>query len=151
MAKSSIEVDFDTASSTGQSVYLLKALNDCECHDKNDLFNSEPDPHCKKCFGTGKERLVVKTANMRFDYGTSKNASTSTTDLIENFEDITYFYMPEVYQTVNNTDIIVVPTNPVKFYEVENTLPNIYESFRFFEVIGKKIPYLNLKLSDIDG
>ncbi|MGL5715863.1 MAG: hypothetical protein ACRCX2_22790 [Paraclostridium sp.] len=151
MAKSSIEKDFDAASNTGQSVYLLKALDNCTCYNEEDLFNSEPDPHCKKCFGAGKERLVVKTANIRFDYGTSKDVSTGNVDLIENFEDTTYFYMPEIYQTVNNMDVIVVPTNPIRFYEVENTLPNAYVDFKFFEVVGKKIPYLNLKLSDLDG
>ncbi|MGL6098609.1 MAG: hypothetical protein ACRC0G_03175 [Fusobacteriaceae bacterium] len=149
--KSNAEKDFDLASSTGQSVFILKAVENCDCHDENDLFNSEPNPHCKKCFGTGKERLIIKTANMRFDYGTSKNMAVGNENITENFEDTTYFYMPEVYQTVNNTDVIVVPTNPIRFYEVENTLPNVYKDFRFFEVIGKKIPYMNLKLSDING
>ncbi|MGL6099128.1 MAG: hypothetical protein ACRC0G_05860 [Fusobacteriaceae bacterium] len=151
MVKSSIEKDFDAASHTGQSVYLLKAIGDCECHDEEDLFNSEPDPHCKKCFGTGKERLVIKTANIRFDYGTSKEMSNNDDNITENFEDTTYFYMPEIYQTVTNMDVIVVPTNPIRYYEVENTLPNVFENFKFFEVIGKKIPYMNLKLSDLNG
>lgn len=150
MNKSKIHSDFDAASNTGESVYILKAVANCTCYDKNDLFNSEPDPHCKKCFGTGKERVVIKTANSRFDYSNYKQTNTNDVNITENYDDTTSFYLPEVYQTVNNMDIIVVPSNPIKFYKVENTLPNIYKDFRFFEIIGKKIAFLNLTLGDLN-
>lgn len=148
---SKIHNEFNAASNTGESIFLLKAIGDCDCFDPNDLFNSEPDPHCKKCFGSGKKRLVVKTANTRFDYTGYKQTDSGEVNITENYDDTTAFYLPEIYQTVNNMDILVVPSNPIKFYKVENTLPNIYMDFRFFEVIGKKIAFMNLSLSDLNG
>ncbi|MGL5315226.1 MAG: hypothetical protein ACRCX2_19755 [Paraclostridium sp.] len=151
MSKTKIHLNFDAASATGEELYILKAVNDCTCYDKKDLFNSEPDPHCKKCFGTGKERLIIKTAKTRFDYTTYTQTNSNDVNITENFDDKTAFFLPEIYQTINNMDIIVVPSNPIRFYKIENTLPNIYQNFRFFEVVGKKIPFMNVSIGDLNG
>lgn len=136
--------DFQDASKTGKSVILLKAIGDCDCFNPNDLFNSEPDPHCEKCFGTGKKRLRVITEKIRFDYQGYNNSSNESTSIVENYEDKVVFYLPEIYNSVNNLDIIAIPTEPLRCYAIENTFPHIYNGFTYFEVMGKKIPFLNI-------
>jgi hypothetical protein len=150
MTRGKVHNDFQIASATGEELYLLKAIKDCSCYNKNDLFNSEPDPHCKKCFGTGKERLIIKTAKSRFDYASYQKTNKNEDNITENFDDKTSFYLPEVYQTVDNKDILVIRSNPIRYYKVENTFSNIYQDFRFFEIIGKKISFMNVTLSDLD-
>lgn len=143
--KNKVVEDFKSASSTGKSVILLKAISDCDCFNSNDLFNSEPDPHCTKCYGTGKKRLKIITEKIRFDYQGNNNTSKESNSIIENYEDKVVFYLPEIYHSVNNLDIIAIPTEPMRCYVVENTFPNIYNDFRYYEVLGKKIPFLNMK------
>lgn len=140
METTKLKEKFQAASETGKNIIILKAMEECDCFDKNDLLNSEPDPHCTKCYGTGKTRLKIITEKVRFDYITSKE----TTSIIENIEDDVAFYLGEIYSSINNEDIFIIPGKSMKCYSVQDTIPNIYNDFMFLEILGKKIPFLNI-------
>lgn len=146
---SSYEKQFERISSTGRPVLILKAIDDCECFEKNNLLNSEPDINCPLCFGTGKKRLVIETEKIRYELGTSGNLShLEKIDFNKATFDIYSFYFPAYYEFLNNNDIIITfdeNGNLEIAFEIQNKEKFVNNNFVYYEVFAQKINYLNLE------
>lgn len=138
---------FSDASKTGSKVLILKAGKRCDCHDPEDLLNSEPDPKCKKCFGTGVTRNLIFTTNIRHD---SKGGNGITNyerlDLNKSINDFRCFFMPEEYKFVTTRDLIATLEDNEKdilsIYRVISVEKFKANDFIFYEMIGEKINYV---------
>lgn len=137
---------FIEASETGSRVLILKAGDQCDCYDPKDLLNSEPNPKCGKCFGTGNKRTLIYTTKIRHDSdsnGSSKHYE--SLDLNRSINDFRCFFMPEAYKDVNTMDLIAtlnddeVSINSI--YKVVNKEKFQANDFVFYEIIGERINY----------
>ena len=139
--------DFKKISETGRSIIILIATSTCDCFNPEDLSNSEPSPICTKCYGTGKKRLKIKTAPVRFQiYNDANNIFEDLDKNITEYNDEKMmFFLPSVYKNITNEELIVVLKEGVdtdiaeKIYKIVNIIPFVNESFIFFEAYGEKI------------
>ncbi|MGL5714994.1 MAG: hypothetical protein ACRCX2_18405 [Paraclostridium sp.] len=140
------------ASQTGKEIFILKAIGQCDCFDPDDLINSEPDPHCLNCFGTGQERVQIKTDKLRYDYTSNTSNSKINDDIIESTEELFVFYIPTTgtYSglMLDNDDIVYTTDTNSKFFEVINRFEYILNDFSYHEVVAKKIPHINGVVTD---
>lgn len=137
---------FIEASETGSKVLILKAGEQCDCFEPKELLNSEPNPKCGKCFGTGHRRTLIFTTKIRHD--SESNNSTKnyeTLDLNKSINDYRCFFMPEQYKFITTMDLIATLDDEEKnissIYKVISTEKFKANDFVFYEVIGEKINY----------
>ena len=144
------EKKFKDASSTGRSVVILKADGDCECFEKDSLINSEPNPRCKLCLGTGKHRVQIKTEEIRYELSTGSDGQQyEILDYTKSTSDVYSFFFPKHYSFIENSDIIVTFDDngiPYTAFEVINKEKFVKNDFVYYEVFGRKITYLPLEM-----
>lgn len=136
---------FKEASLTGSQVLILKATTQCDCFDPEELINSEPDPNCLKCLGTGCKRQAFLTEKVRNEIYNVYQANFEITDKNKTINEQRKFYLPEYYREIGTEDLIVLldpDLNIVTVYEITNREEFRHHDFIFFEFIGKKINYL---------
>ncbi len=137
---------FEQAAKTGRSVLILKSVGNCDCLDTDSLINSEPDPKCKKCYGTGKTRISIKTPKIRYELSNSgKYGYLESIDLTKTTNEIYSFYLFDTFGFVNNEDIIVIFDelgNVLSAFEVVNRETFTYDEFVYYEYFGKKIQFM---------
>lgn len=136
-----LETEFKKASETGKPVIILKSLGDCDCFDKKSLLHSEPNPHCPKCLGTGKKRLKITTEKIRYDYVTQ--SSDVLNSVLDTTNDSFTFFMPFIYHSLTNEDLIITTDSNPKTFEVTNKFEFVHEDFSYVEIVGKKIPFVS--------
>lgn len=137
---------FKNASETGRSILILKSSSDCDCYNKNSLIDSEPNPKCPKCYGTGKKRILIKTPKLRYELSSSgKTGYLESQDLIKTTNEIYSFYLDEYLGFVNNEDIFITfdeDGKPIAAFEVSNREKFVYYDFVYYEYFAKKLTYL---------
>lgn len=138
---------FEEASDTGRKVLILKADGTCDCFNPNDLTNSEPNPKCNECFGTGKFRTMIRTEKIRYELNveTYKEYLGLTRETF----DVYSFFFPEYYGHLTNADIIVTFDEKevaIAAFEIVNIEKFVKDKFVYYEVFGRKITYLDLEL-----
>jgi hypothetical protein len=141
LASINLRKAFDEASSTGEQYMLLRATGDCDCYSKVKLSKSEPNPFCKKCFGTGSKRMHILTPKLRADVSEAPGEN-------ENFlkQSITKFtfYLPYNFSFITNKDIIVSLNEQKQletFYEIVEKITYSVDDFVYYEVFAKKISF----------
>lgn len=143
---------FKEASETGVKVLILKAIGKCDCYDEEDLSNSEPDPTCQKCYGTGLKRIRVTSEKIRFN---SKSESASKTSmenggLLKGTRETYVFYFSSKYGFLSNKDYICLFEEDAenskvnRVFEIKNKAHLIYENFSYYEVYGTKVDYFGM-------
>ena len=140
-----LENSFDSISDTGDKVIVLKAVGDCDCYTKGSLVNSEPNPRCKKCLGTGKIRTIYLTENIRSENKKRGSSSKEDRDGYTLVEEDELFFFKNYYDFLNNDDLICVVDfnlkSPQKLYNITSKQKFKYNNFYFLEVVGKKIQF----------
>lgn len=137
---------FIEASETGSRVLILKAGEQCDCFEPKELLNSEPNPKCGKCFGTGNRRILIFTTKIRHDSDASlSDKNYEKMDLNKSINDYRCFFMPEQYKFIGTMDLIATlddeEQNISSIYKVISTEKFKANDFVFYEVIGEKINY----------
>ena len=124
---------------------ILKSNGRCDCFSQGRLVNSEPDPFCKKCFGTGDIRIKILTPKLRKD-------PLIVPGEIDEFEKVSLtdyiFFLPSNFNFVTNKDIIATLNDEDSskleiFYEVCEKTKYTTGEFSYYEVLARKKPSLN--------
>ncbi|MGL5719130.1 hypothetical protein [Cetobacterium sp.] len=135
----------DLISETGEKVLLLKSMGDCDCYIKDSLVNSEPDPKCHKCVGTGKIRGIFLTEKIRTQNERKNSTEPEDKDGYSLSKDNELFFFKDYYDFINNDDLICTlefnSTKPLKLYKITSKQTFIYNNFYFLEVTGEKIQF----------
>lgn len=141
---------FKKISETGKEVIILKAVEDCDCFEKDNLLNSEPDINCKFCFGTGKRRFIIETEKIRYEIGSNGELGyQERINLNKTTFDTYSFYFPSQYYYLNNDDIIVITdckNTLTMAFEIINKETYKKDDFIYYEVFARKINYLDLEV-----
>ncbi len=137
---------FLEASETGSRVLILKAGEQCDCFNPKELLNSEPNPKCGKCFGTGTTRTLIYTTKIRHDSDSDNSQKHyERLDLNKSINDFRCFFMPETYKHINTMDLIATlddeERNINSIYRVVSKEKFKANDFVFYEVIGERINY----------
>lgn len=143
--------DFEKICSTGTPVLVLKKRQECNCYSKEELLDSEPNPYCPKCFGTGYERTYITTENIRHEPQSNYYEKTIYNSTIN---DIRIFFMPEKYKFITTEDLIATldeNNKIISIYEVVNKEKYNAEEFVYYEIYGKKLNFLsNIEVSNYE-
>lgn len=138
--------DFDYLMSTGSPVVILKKNNKCDCFDETELINSEPSPYCRKCFGTGYERNLIFTENIRHEiHGMSVSVPLEKVVYNSSINEIRIFFMPSEYSFITTEELIGVLDENNKItslYKVVNKEKYKVEDFSYLEIYGEKINFV---------
>lgn len=136
---------FDSISNTGEKVLILKAMENCDCFVKNSLVNSEPNPKCHKCLGTGKIRNIFLSERIRTQNEGKNSKEIENKDGYSLSKDNELFFFKHYYDFINNDDLICTldfnSKSPHKLYNVTSKQTFIYKDFYFLEVTGDKIQF----------
>lgn len=139
------EQRFKKSSETGTQVFWLKSKGVCDCFDSDNLINSEPDPRCLKCFGTGNTRNVILTSKIRNEIQNKRAESFEDTMKNSTINERRKFYVPEIYKEMSTTDLIVFldsDLTPISLYKIINKEQFKAEDFIFYEITGEKINFI---------
>ncbi|MGL4998090.1 MAG: hypothetical protein ACRC5T_03905 [Cetobacterium sp.] len=138
---SDLNLSFKELSDAGLNVTFLKSDGVCVCYDPKSLINSEPDPYCEKCLGTGKKRTIVKSEKLR--YQNLSNSSLRTDEgLFKTVEESLLLFAYEHYGIFDSEDMIFVSgANENVLYEIEDKKPFVYHDFKFLEFYCKKVKF----------
>lgn len=139
--------DFEKLCSTGVPVVILKKEKECDCYSKSELIDSEPNPYCEKCFGTGYERMQIFTEKIRHEVQ-SNGTGTYYEKTVYNpsINEIRIFFMPEQYKFITTEDLIATldeDNKIVSIYEVVNKERYNAEEFVYYEIYGKKLNFVS--------
>ena len=152
LATEKYKLDFERASKTGRPVLILKKGSLCNCHDPNELTESEPNPYCEKCFGTGYLRNFILTENIRHEplNDVTKNNSEI---LVYNssINEKRIFFLPERHSFITTEDLIATIYNNevLSVYKVVNKEIYNAEDFCYLEIVGSKINFIpNIKFQN---
>ena len=145
---------FEQISKTGIQFILLKDVGKCFCvKDIEDLFDSIPNPYCKKCFGTGSARKVIVTPKLRYSYTAARDTVSTEKQSFERIiQTTTSVYFPDTFD-LSSKDLIVfleldsnneavVPYKPRFFTKIKAINPYVADNLRFQEVVVTQINYL---------
>lgn len=150
-----LKKDFDAVSSTGSSVIILKKNKKCDCYDPTELLDSEPNPYCEKCFGTGYTRKIILTEKIRHEpYSDSRSLNLENTLYNTSINDYRIFFMPQLYSFLSTEDLIVVIDGDNKdvtsLYKIVNKERYNADDFVYYEIFGKKIVFsTEMKFGDL--
>lgn len=139
--------DFEKISLTGVPILILKKNKKCDCFYEDELIDSEPNPYCNKCYGTGYERSLIITEKIRHEIQTN-GTGTYYEQTIYNttLNEIRVFFLPETYKFVTTEDLLATLDDSEKninsIYRVVNKERYNAEDFVYFEVYGEKINFL---------
>lgn len=140
-----INNQFDSISKTGEKVLILKSMGDCNCFVKDSLVNSEPDPKCPKCLGTGKIRGLFLTEKIRTQNERKTSTESEDKDGYALSKDNELFFLKNYYDFINNDDLICTfqfnSNKPLKLYKVTSKQNFIFNKFYFLEITGEKIQF----------
>lgn len=136
--------DFENISTTGEEVLILKASETkCDCYDDRNLINSEPDPYCKKCFGTGVYRNKILSNKIRYAVDTKKTESVNPNTYLK---EKVIFYFNENYSFLSNKDILCIfnceRTSVEKMYRIVSKQKMQADDFVYYKIVGNKINYI---------
>ena len=138
---------FKEASETGSKILWLKATCKCDCFDENRLIDSEPDPKCPKCYGTGMKRQAIFTDKIRNEINNAYNQQFETTNFNTTINEKRKFYIPEFYKEMNTEDLLCFLDKDERtinsVYKVVNKEEFRDHDFIFYEIVGKKLNFLN--------
>lgn len=141
----SVDKDFEKASNTGREIFILFAKDQCDCYNPKDLVNSEPNPTCSKCFGTGKTRTNIKTEKVRYQiYNDGGNIlENQDKNQTQYSDEKLVFFLPAKYINVSNEELFCTLKEGTiecdKLYRIVNIVPFFCEGFIFYEAYGEKI------------
>lgn len=139
--------DFEKLCSTGTPVLLLKKKKECNCYSKDELLDSEPNPYCNKCFGTGYERTYIITENIRHEVQTNGTGTYYEKTIYNStINDIRIFFMPEQYKFLTTEDLIATldeNNKIISIYKIVNKEKYNAEEFIYYEIYGKKLNFLS--------
>lgn len=137
--------DFDKISSTGMPVLILKNKKECDCYSREELLDSEPNPYCSKCYGTGYERTKIITENIRHEVLSSGSKYYEKTFYNTTINDYRIFFMPEKYKFITTEDLICTldeNNKIISVYKVINKERYNAETFVYYEIYGQKLNFL---------
>lgn len=146
------KIDFERISKTGRPVLILKKSSRCDCYDPNELIDSEPNPYCEKCMGTGYLRNYIFTENIRHEpLNEVSNKNSEILVYNSSINEKRIFFFPERYSFLTTEDLIATIYNDeiLSIYKVVSKEIYNAEDFYYLEIIGKKINFTSkLSLKD---
>lgn len=147
--------DFEKLCSTGMPVLILKKKKECNCYSKDELIDSEPNPYCIKCFGTGYERIQITTEKIRHEVQTSGTGTYyEKTIYNSSINEKRIFFMPEQYKFLTTEDLIATldeNNKIISIYKIVNKERNNAEEFVYYEIYGEKLNFLsNIEVTNND-
>lgn len=137
---------FKEASETGSKVLLLKGIEKCDCFSEDRLIDSEPDPHCPKCFGTGLKRQAFLTSKIRNEINNAYSQQFENTDKNTTINEKRKFFFPVFYEPITTEDYICLldinERTIISVYKVVNKEQFRDHDFVFYEIVGKKVNFV---------
>lgn len=143
---------FPQLSQTGMHFLYLKANGECDCVKGDTIFDKEPDPFCKNCYGSGYKRSSFITPKLRFNFtsnGGNSKIELQSFELIK--EEFLTIYFPQNYNKISYTDIIAMIKTDINCQIIKPIQPTIY--FKIVSIddfIDGDFKYYSVKLKSIN-